>query len=72
MKAVTVDFRTTRRASDDDIANDIREAVARAGNQVGDCVVVSRGGTVGTAEVETEAPVFGELGWRETRFFATP
>jgi hypothetical protein len=71
MKAVFVEFKTSILATDDDVENDIREAVARAGHQVGDCAIVSRSGTGGTAEVEVDAPIAGELGWYETRFFAT-
>ncbi len=31
-------------ATDDDVVNDIREAIARAGYQVGDCDIISRSG----------------------------
>jgi len=71
MRTVAVEFQTSILATDDDVENDIREAVARAGHQVGDCAIVSRSGTVGTAEAETAAHIAGELGWYETRFSAT-
>ena len=71
MKTVAVDFQASRLSSEDDIENDIREAVARAGHQAGDCTVVSRSGTVGTALIETDPPIVGELSWHGTKVFAT-
>lgn len=41
-------------ATEDDVTNGIREALARDGNQVGDCFVIERTHTEGMASIETE------------------
>ena len=44
-------------ASEDDVINEIREAIARRGYQVGDCVITRRDHTVGRAHVEVSEGV---------------
>jgi len=55
-------------ATDDDVVNDIREAIARAGYQVGDCDIISRSGFSGRAQVEVDGRVVGEFEWCDTSF----
>lgn len=71
MQIYLVSWRTTDlRASDDDVVNGIREAVARckepdwpAPAQVGDCVISSRDHSVGEAHVEIDGPVPDRYLW---------
>ena len=49
--------------SDDVIVDCIREAVARAGHQVGNCVIVERSHDEGVAHLEVFQSIAGSFGW---------
>lgn len=58
-------------ASDDEVTGEVREAVVRAGHQVGDFVITERNHTEGEGRVEIEAEVdIGSLfEWGNVQFF---
>ena len=49
--------------SDDVVVNCIREAVARSGHQVGDCMIVERSHSEGMAHLEVFESIAGSFGW---------